>query len=100
MILPETTARFSQAMPLSLVSRIDMPTSERSLRLLLAGSATVRLKFSSNTDSSKEQTHGENDWHRPRHDQLLYGCARGIGAHRHPERRGRAHDTVRRRLRT
>jgi hypothetical protein len=35
MILPETTARLSQAMPLSLTSRIAVPTSERRLHLLL-----------------------------------------------------------------
>ena len=33
------------------------------------------------------------------HDQLVHGRARRIRAHRHPERRGRTHDTVRRRLR-
>ena len=79
--------------------------ADRHLPLRAQGSATTRLRFLSTItlkacrEEGAEDRHGEDHRHRPRHDQLLYGRARGRRAHRHPERRGRAHDTVRRRLR-
>ena len=42
--------------------------------------------------------HGQDHRHRPRDDELLYGRPRGRRAHRHPERRGRTDDAVRRRV--
>ncbi len=56
--------------------------------------------FLSTNSPSEENADGQNDRNRSRHDQLLHGRARRIRAHRHPERRGRAHDAVRGRLRT
>ncbi len=44
-------------------------------------------------------THGKSDRHRPGHDQLVHGGDGGRRAHRHPQRRGRSHDPVGRRVR-
>ena len=67
----------------------DEATSSRGPDVGLAGAAILaitRLRFS---QQEARATHGKDHRHRPGHDQLVHGRARGRRAHRHPERRGR-----------
>src|SRR5438046_7923985 len=59
---------------------------------------TFGLDFLSTTPNARSSRYGKDYRHRSRHDQQLHGRARGRRADRDPERRGRPHDAVRRRV--
>ena len=62
-------------------------------------SVTARtLKLLLGHPDRKEASHGQGRRHRPRHHQLGRRGARGGRARRHPQRRGRPHDPVGRRV--
>ena len=56
------------------------------------------LDFLSSELKETGDTNGKDDRHRPGHDELVHGRPRGRRADRDPERRGRPHDAVRRRV--
>ena len=75
-------------------------TAQRSaiIRLRFLRPARMRQRWTLSQTNKELQQHGQDHRHRPRHDELVHGRARGRRADGDRQRRGRPHDPVGRRL--